>query len=99
MEGTNVLLELERHEQMIKILERDIRDLKSIQNEIRTMNESLVTLANELKHTNDHLERHEMRIDAIENMPKQRLSQIITAIISALAGGLISTILSQILLK
>ena len=46
---------LERHEQRIRTIERDISDLKAVQAEIRTMNEALVTLATELKHTNEHL--------------------------------------------
>jgi hypothetical protein len=54
---------LERHEQRIKTLERDMADMKEVQAEIRTMNETLVTLATELKHTNEHLSRHEKRID------------------------------------
>ena len=88
---------LERHEQQLKTLERDISDLKAVQAEIRVMNETLVTLANELKHTNEHLARHEQKIDAIENQPKMRMQQIITAIIAALAGGLISAVIGLIL--
>jgi peptidoglycan hydrolase CwlO-like protein len=85
------------HEQIIKTLERDMTAMKTVQAEIRSMNETLVTLANELKHTNQHLARHERRIDEIDAIPKQRMQQIITAIIAALAGGLISTIIGMIL--
>ena len=88
---------LERHEQQLKILERDISDLKAVQTEIRTMNEALVTLATELKHTNEHLARHEQKIDAIEGQPRMRMQQIVTAIIAALAGGLISAVIGMIL--
>ncbi len=88
---------LERHEQQLKTLERDISDLKAVQTEIRTMNEALVTLATELKHTNEHLARHEQKIDAIEDRPRMRMQQIVTAIIAALAGGLISTVIGMIL--
>lgn len=95
MEDTQVVLE--RHEQKIKAMEQDISDLKAVQTEIRSMNETLVTLATELKHTNEHLARHERKIDEIESQPKMRMQQIATAIIAALAGGLISTIIGQIL--
>lgn len=88
---------LERHEQQLKTLERDISDLKAVQAEIRIMNETLVTLATELKHTNEHLARHEQKIDNIEGQPKMRLQQIVTAIIAALAGGFISTAIGMIL--
>lgn len=92
MEDINVILE--RHEQQLNILRRDVSDLREVQTEIRAMNETLVTLATELKHTNEHLARHEQKIDAIESQPKNRLQQIVTAIIAALAGGVISTVIN-----
>ena len=94
MEDVQIILE--RHEQRIRTLEREISDLKAVQTEIRTMNETLVTLATELKHTNEHLSRHEQKIEAIESQPRMRMQQIITAIIAALAGGLISAIIGMI---
>lgn len=94
MEDTEVILE--RHEQRIKTLERDMKDIKQVQAEIRLMNETLVTLATELKHTNEHLARHEKKIDEIDHMPRQRLQQIVTAIIAALAGGVISMIIGSV---
>lgn len=95
MEDTQIVLE--RHEQKLQILERDISDLKAVQTEIRSMNETLVTLATELKHTNEHLARHEQKIDEIEGQPKIRMQQIVTAIIAALSGGLISAIIGQLI--
>lgn len=95
MEDTQVVLE--RHEQRIQTLEREMLDLKAVQTEIRSMNETLVTLATELKHTNEHLARHEQKIDEIEGQPRARIQQIVTAIIAALAGGLISTIIGLVL--
>lgn len=88
---------IEGHEQRIKTLERDMRAMKEVQGEIRSMNETLVTLATELKHTNEHLARHERKIDEMDSVPKQRMQQIITAIIAALAGGMISAIIGMIL--
>ena len=95
MEDEQIILE--RHEQRLNTVERDISDLKAVQTEIRTMNETLVTLATELKHTNKHLSRHEQKIEAIENQPRMRIQQIVTAIIAAIAGGLISTVIGIIL--
>ncbi len=88
---------IEAHEQRIKTLERDMSAMKEVQAEIRSMNETLVTLANELKHTNEHLARNERKIDEMDSAPKQRMQQIVTAVISALAGGLISTVIGLIL--
>ena len=95
MEDAQIVLE--RHEQRIKSLERDMSGLKAVQAEIRTMNETLVTLATELKHTNEHLKRHEQKIDAIEGQPRARMQQITTTVIAALAGGLISAVIGMIL--
>lgn len=94
MEDMQIILE--RHEQRLCSIERDISDLKAVQTEIRSMNETLVTLATELKHTNEHLARHERKIDEIESQPKMRLQQVITAITAALAGGIISIIIGRL---
>lgn len=88
---------LERHEQKLKMLERDISDLREVQAEIKAMKETLLTLANELKHINEHISKQEKKIEEIDNQPRQRMQQIVTAIIAALSGGLISTILGMIL--
>lgn len=86
----DVYIILERHEQTLKSLAKDMTDLRQVHSEIRAMNETLVTLATELKHTNEHLARHERKIEDIETQPRNRLQQIITALISALCGGMIS---------
>lgn len=88
---------IERHDHQIKTLERDMSEMKGVQAEIRSMNETLVTLATELKNTNEHLARHERRIEEIDGIPRQRMQQIITAIIAALAGGIISAIIGMII--
>ena len=88
---------LERHEQQIKTLERDMRDMKTVQAEIRSMHDTLVTLTTELKHANEHLARHEQKIDEIKGIPGQRMQQIVTAIIAALAGGLISMFINMVI--
>ena len=95
MEDANIILE--RHEQRLNALERDVVQFKNVQAEIRSMNETLVILATELKHTNEHLARHEKKIDRIEREPRLRMQSIVTAIAAALAGGLISTFMTAIL--
>ena len=87
---------LQRHEQQIKTLERDMTDMKTVQAEIRSMHDTLVTLATELKHANEHLARYERKIDEIKSIPSQRMQQIVTAIIAALAGGMISMVINTI---
>lgn len=93
----DIEVKLARFEQRLETLERDVVVIKDIQTEIRTISETLITLASEIKHTNEHLAKQEQKIDVIEQQPRQRLQQIVTAIIAALAGGLISTIISTII--
>lgn len=92
MEDTEILLE--RHEQRIITLEREMADMKEVQSEIRSMHDTLVTLTTELKHTNEYIARHESKIEEINSAPRQRMQQIVTAIIAALAGSLISLLIS-----
>lgn len=95
MDETQIVLE--RHEQKINAIEKEISELKAVKAEIRSMNETLVTLATELKHTNEHLARHERKIEEMEGQPRARMQQIVTAIIAALAGGLVSAIIGLII--
>lgn len=94
MEDAQIVLE--RHEQKLNSLERDVMSLREVQTEIRSMNKALISLAAELKHTNQHLERHERKLEEIDNQPKNRLNQIITALIAAISGGVITYIISLI---
>ena len=94
MENAQIILE--NHEQRIKTLERDVSDLKAVHSEIRTMNETLVVLTNELKHTNEHLDRHEEKLNDIENRPKVRMQQILTAVMSAVCGGIVSILIGML---
>ena len=68
MEETEVVLA--RHEQRIKTLEREMVEMKTVQAEIRSMNDTLVTLTTELKHDNEHLARYEQKMDELENAPR-----------------------------
>ena len=85
-----IRISLERHDQQLKTLMRDVADLRAVQSEIRSMNETLVTLATELKNTNEHLSRHERKLEEIENQPKHNFQHIIASIISAVAGCIVS---------
>ncbi len=94
MEETAIVLE--RHEQKIQNLEQDILNLREVQHEIKSMNEALITLTSEIKHTNEHLAMHDEKIDELNAQPRQTMQQILTAIISALAGAVVTAIISYI---
>ena len=91
MDGIEVVLE--RHDQKIRALEKEVSVMREVQAEIRTMNEALVTLATELKHTNEHLKRNESKLDTLENAPRVRAQTMATAVVAALATGLITALI------
>ena len=92
MEDKKTLVLLERHDEKLKSLQREIDELRAVQSEIRVMNEALVTLATELKHTNEHLARHEIKIEKIESEPRKRWNQLICAALGAAAGAIFSAV-------
>lgn len=94
----DITVVLERHDQSIRSMQTQIDDLKEVHKEIRKMSETLIMLTTELKHTNGHLESQERRLELIESAPKNRLNQIVTAIVAALAGALITAAVNFIVL-
>ena len=92
----DIYITLERYGQKLTSLEREIVSLREVQTEIRSMNKALISLAAELKHTNQHLARHERKLEEIENQPKNRLNQIVTAVIADISGGIITFIINLI---
>ena len=97
MTETEIDVLLERHDQYLKSLQHQVNDLREVQGEIRTMSETLVTLTTEIKHTNANVTELKQKVEIIEDQPKARLNQIITAIIAALAGGMISAGVAAVL--
>ncbi len=95
MESTEIILE--RHEQRIRSLEQEISVMKEIQSEIRAMNETLVMLTNELKHANEHLVRHERKLDEIESAPRIKAREIVTALIITLISCTVTALFGRIL--
>ena len=58
MEETEVVLA--RHEQRIKTLEREMVEMKTVQAEIRSMNDTIGNLDTEQKHANEHVGRYRL---------------------------------------
>ena len=84
------IITLERHEGRLLLLEREVEELRSVQKEIRAMNESLVVLTNELRHTNEHRKSHGKRLGELERAPGARLREVTTATVAALAAAVVS---------
>ncbi len=84
-----VALTAERHEMQIKSLQYQINDIKEVTKEIKTMNETLIVLTEELKHTNNTLKSHDDRLDILEATPKNRWNTLVNAILTAVVSGLV----------
>ena len=91
MTDTDIPIQLERHDQHIKSLQHQVDALRAVQNEIKAMSLFKVAGTTEIKHTNSNVTELKQKVDTIENQPRARLNQIVTAIIAALSGGIIST--------
>jgi len=99
MELTNDICR-ERQRVMEERLGRDkerLERLEKLCEAIHTQNTNIEKLVIELRHINTSVASHEERLSAIEEQPKSRMAQIVTAVISALTGGLISALLTHIL--
>ena len=88
---------LARHETSLKAQQHQIDELKTIQEEIKAMNCALVTLTTEMKHTNLMLSEQKQKISELEGAPAARLTQIKTAIISAIASALIAMAIANLI--
>lgn len=97
MELKEISEALARHETSLKAQQHQIDELKTIQEEIKAMNCALVTLTTEMKHTNLMLSEQKQKISELEAAPGERLTQVKTAIISALASAIIAGALANLL--
>ena len=88
---------VERHTEQIFLLEKQIEDLKEVRSEIKSINITLMKLTTELKYTNQHLEKQELKIEDIDKHPRDRLNQLTTAIVSAVAGCIISILFGNLI--
>lgn len=94
MEEAEVIL-AHRHERIVA-LEREISAMKEIQAEIRTMNESLIVFAEELKHTSRYLDKQEERLTAVEKAPRIRAQKFTLAVVSALSAAFASAVIGLV---
>jgi flagellar capping protein FliD len=73
----------------IKSLQHQINDIKEVTKEIKTMNETLIVLTEELKHTNNTLKSYDDRLDTLEVMPKNRWNTLVNAVLTAIVSGFV----------
>lgn len=77
------------------ILEQFEKKITALTNENHTMKQTIVRLTTELEHTKQELKNHKQKIDELEQIPKGRIEVIYSAIISAIATGLITVIINS----
>lgn len=95
MQTDEILVGLERHEQMLKSLQKQLDELKAVQKEIRVMNESLIEITNEIKHTNASLLSCEVKINELQSAPARKWEKIIISLISSLLCGIMGYALAR----
>lgn len=88
---------LTQNEQRSKSNTHRLDKLEPVVNEIHTMSETMVRLVSEVQHTNENVSEIKEKVEVLEGKPSARMEQIktaiITAIASALIGGLIATLI------
>lgn len=80
----------------IATLESSVKSAHKRLDDISCLTKSVYTLATEVKNMREDVNKIDDRLTAFEKAPKDRLNQIITAIISAIAGGTISFAIAQL---
>ncbi len=83
----------------IAVLEASTKQAHKRLDDISCLTKSVYTLATEVKNMREDVNKIDDRLTAFEKAPKDRINQIITAIISAITGGTISFVISQLFIK
>ena len=97
-------IERREHEEFSKRMEDEherlskrITILEDITRQVSSLTTSVEKLACNMSHMLTEQQRQGMRLDALEQKPSKRYDTIVTVIITALASGIITYILSNIL--
>ncbi len=94
MTNEEIPVALERHEQMLKSLQKQIDELKTVQREIKAMNESLIEITNEIKHTNASLLSCEGKINELQSAPSKRWESAVSTVITSILCGVIGYLMA-----
>lgn len=70
--------------------------LEKIADAIQEQNTRMAELIIELKHTNENIANHEVRLTEIEKRPEKRLNTLYKAIIGAIASGIIGAVIGAL---
>lgn len=84
-------------EQRSKSNSHRLDKLEPIISEIHTMSKTMVQLVGAVKHTNENVSEIKDKVEILESKPSARMEQIKTAIITAIASALIGGIIAAFL--
>ena len=84
-------------EQRSKSNSHRLDKLEPIISEIHTMSKTMVQLVGEVKHTNENVSEIKDKVGVLESKPSARMEQIKTAIITAISTALIGGIIAAFL--
>ena len=90
------MIVMERHEQKLNHLQKQLDELKAVQKEIKAMNESLIKITNEIKHTNASLLSCEMKINELQSAPAKKWEKITVSLISSVLCGILGYVLARV---
>ena len=95
MQNEEIYIGLERHEQKLNSLQKQLDELKAVQKEIKVMNESLIEITNEIKHTNASLLSCEVKINELQSAPVRKWEKIMISLISSILCGIAGYVLAR----
>ena len=96
MQNEEILVVMERHEQKLNSLQKQLDELKTVQKEIKVMNESLIEITNEIKHTNASLLSCEIKINELQFAPVKKWEKITVSLISSALCGILGYVLARV---
>ncbi len=96
MDDTEVAVKLEAHEHEIGSLKYRVKDLEKQNGVIQELAISINKMAVGIENMQKELSRQGNRLDVLEDVPRETGKLIKTAIITALVGGMVGTVLTAI---
>ena len=95
MQNEEIIVVLERHDQKLSSLQKQLDELKAVQKEIKAMNESLIEITNEIKHTNASLLSCEVKISELQSAPVKKWEKIAVSVISSALCGILGYVIAR----
>ena len=96
MDGTEVAVKLEAHEHEIDSLKHRIKDLEVQNKTIQENAISVTKMAVSMDNISGELGEHKKRLEMLERIPVETGKTVKAAIITALAGGVVGSVVTAV---